>query len=258
MAKKLRFDVQHTAPIRVKRALAIVYPNPNKRIRKMQVKKEGEVYFILSQDPTNKVTLTDKSISQYTQMCDGVVPSGTQGKYSEMLKIKKSMHKVRKAKKATMVARDPANPDCLECVICPVFAKTGGCKHTLAAVHMNEQSKPLENRKKRFNLKYMCRALGKNTRKKGRLAKTTPALVPQPKKGAVQERGGALAMALEQAKGPDPATRAGMQTLGLQTGKFNLYTKSTKLKERQATQKSVLALHAATNKEIAKEQVNSM
>ena len=124
---------------------------------------------------------------------------------------------------------------------------------------MNEQTKPLEDQKKKFNLKHMCKALGKNTRKKGRLAKTTPALVPQPK-GAVQKKGGALALALEQAKRPDPATRAGMQTLGLQTGKFNLYTKSTELKEKQAARTTVLALHAANSKEIAKAQVkkNSM
>ena len=124
---------------------------------------------------------------------------------------------------------------------------------------MDEQTKPLEDQKKKFNLKHMCKALGKNTRKKGRLAKPTPALVPQPK-GAVQERGGGLALALEQAKRPDPAPRAGRQELGLQTGVKAASKKSMELKEKQAARTAVLALHAANSKEIAKAQVkkNSM
>ena len=135
---------------------------------------------------------------------------------------------------------------------------------------MNEQTKPLENQKKKFNLKHMCESLGKNTRKKGRLAKPTPALVPQPK-GAVQERGGGLALALEQAKRPDrsdtlaigqggPRSQGGRQSLGLQVGVNAASKKSMELKEKQAAHTAVLALHAANSKEIAKAQVkkNSM
>jgi len=131
MPKPLHFDVQHTNPLLVKRALALVYPDADKWVRKVAARGEGEVFFFRSQNPANTVKLTDKSISQYKQLIDGKVPAGTQGKWKAIRKIKNSMHKVRKAKRKTRVARDPANPECYECVICPVFAKTGGCKHTL-------------------------------------------------------------------------------------------------------------------------------